>query len=85
VKAENTVIPRATGADLPGIVELWAEFMDFHAVRAPYFTTSISGQESFAVYLAERRRTESNIVLVAEAAGCPGGLASPASFRAGRL
>jgi ribosomal protein S18 acetylase RimI-like enzyme len=70
VSAPAVVIRKATEADVPGIVELWKEFVDFHAVRDPYFTRSASGHENFAKYVAERMRKESDIVLVAEAAGC---------------
>jgi GNAT superfamily N-acetyltransferase len=70
VSAPAVVIRKATEADIPGIVEVWKEFMDFHAALDPYFTRSASGHENFAGYLAERMRKEADTVLVAEAAGC---------------
>ena len=65
--AAEVVIREATGADVVRIVELWEEFMDFHAALDPYFTRSADAAENFAKHAAEQIASETATVLVAEA------------------
>jgi ribosomal protein S18 acetylase RimI-like enzyme len=69
VANDKVVIRRATKGDLPAIVELWKEFMDFHSRHDPILTRSAEGHERFAEYLGERLDDPEAIVVVAEVGG----------------
>jgi ribosomal protein S18 acetylase RimI-like enzyme len=59
----------AARKDIDAMGALWAEFMDFHAERDPWFKRSESGHTRFAEFIAERLEDERSIVLVAETDG----------------
>jgi GNAT superfamily N-acetyltransferase len=59
------VIRLATRRDIPAIVALWEELMDFHQVRDPFFTRSDNGGKIFAQFVAENIRNDAACVLVA--------------------
>ncbi|RPJ08797.1 MAG: GNAT family N-acetyltransferase [Spirochaetaceae bacterium] len=44
------IIP-ATPAHLESIIEIWKDFMDYHALIDPFFTRSENGHESFRRYV----------------------------------
>jgi ribosomal protein S18 acetylase RimI-like enzyme len=71
VKKENYMkckfnIRKAVQADIPAIVELWKEFMDFHKERDSFFSRSAIGHEKFAEFCTGQITNESSYVLVAE-------------------
>jgi GNAT superfamily N-acetyltransferase len=59
------VIRVATRRDVPAIVALWKELMDFHRERDPFFTRSRNGSEIFARFVEENVRNDAACVLVA--------------------
>lgn len=61
----EAVIRLATRRDIPAIVALWEELMDFHQARDPFFTRSDSGSKIFAQFVAENIRNDAACVLVA--------------------
>jgi GNAT superfamily N-acetyltransferase len=67
VTASAVAIRKATEADVPGIVELWAEFMDFLARYERAFQRAPDGHEHFAATLRERLADGDAAVFVAEA------------------
>lgn len=58
-------IAEAQAADIPAIVELWKEFMDFHSVRDPFFTRKDDGHTSFAGHIEKSIASDESQVLVA--------------------
>lgn len=64
----NPTCRAAVVADIPQIVELWKEFLDFHADcgRDLDVTRSPDGHETFAAYLADLLEDEDYLVLVAD-------------------
>ena len=61
----TTVIQAATRRDVPAIVALWEELMDFHQARDPFFTRSHNGSRIFARFVEENIRNDAACVLVA--------------------
>ncbi len=59
----------ATEHDIPKIIELWKEFMDFHKTRDPFFSRSKEGPENFGKFILENLRKDDAIVYVAETNG----------------
>jgi GNAT superfamily N-acetyltransferase len=59
----------ATKQDIPKIIELWKEFMDFHKSRDPFFSRSKEGPENFGKFILENLCKEDAVVYVAEANG----------------
>jgi len=55
----------ATRRDVPAIVPLWEELMDFHQARDPFFTRSHHGSRIFARFVEENIRNDAACVLVA--------------------
>jgi len=55
--------------DIPKIIELWKEFIDFHKERNPFFSRSKEGPENFGRYILENLSKEDAIVYVAESNG----------------
>jgi ribosomal protein S18 acetylase RimI-like enzyme len=53
--------------DIPRILGLWKEFMDFHKERDPAFTRSVTGHEGFRSFVEENMKSETAQVLVADA------------------
>jgi ribosomal protein S18 acetylase RimI-like enzyme len=60
---------QATEKDIPRIVELWKEFIDFHKIRDPFFSRSEEGPGNFGKFIAENLRKHDAIVCVAEKNG----------------
>jgi len=59
------VIRPATRRDIPALVALWEELMDFHQARDPFFTRSANGGHIFARFVEENIRNDGACVLVA--------------------
>ncbi len=59
------VIRPATRRDIPAIVGLWEELMDFHQALDPFFTRSVQGSNIFARFIEENIRNDAACVLVA--------------------
>ena len=59
----------ATKQDIPKIIELWKEFIDFHKDRDPFFSRSKEGPDNFGEYVLENMSKEDAIVYVAESNG----------------
>jgi ribosomal protein S18 acetylase RimI-like enzyme len=55
--------------DIPRIIELWKEFMDFHKIRDPFFSRSKEGPENFGKFILENLHKDNAIVYVAETNG----------------
>jgi len=51
--AREVIIRKAVPADVPAIVELWKELMDFHRAVDTVFTRRRSGHKAFAEYLSK--------------------------------
>jgi ribosomal protein S18 acetylase RimI-like enzyme len=66
MKHEYIQIRRATSEDTNAIVELWKEYMDFHAERDHHFTRSEEGPHRFGEYISGRIVDDASCVLVAE-------------------
>jgi ribosomal protein S18 acetylase RimI-like enzyme len=62
----QVIIRKAAEKDLPAIVELWKELMDFHQVRDPYFTRSEDGHEAFSTFMADNLKKQDSLVLIAQ-------------------
>jgi GNAT superfamily N-acetyltransferase len=60
------IIREAELTDIPGIVEVWWEFMRFHANVNPLFTPAPDGRGKFAKHLEEQVVAETSLLLVAE-------------------
>lgn len=54
MKHEQMRIRRAAPEDRDAIVELWKEYMDFHAARDQHFARSAEGPQRFGDYLSGR-------------------------------
>jgi len=65
----TAVIRPATRRDVPAIVVLWEELMEFHRARDPFFTRSHNGSDIFARFVAENIRNDAACVLVATVDG----------------
>jgi len=61
----TAVIRPATRRDIPALVALWEELMEFHRQRDPFFTRAPDGGRIFARFVEENIRNESACVLVA--------------------
>lgn len=60
---------RAIEKDIPKVVELWKEFIDFHKTRDTFFSRSTEGPENFGKLIAENLQKDNAIVYVAEKNG----------------
>ncbi len=69
MNGEQITIRSATPADVSRIVELWEEFMAFHAEREPYLTPAPGGAECFDKHIAEKLADETWAIFVAELGG----------------
>ncbi len=58
---------KATEQDIPRIIELWKEFIDFHKARDAFFSRSKEGPENFGKFILENINKDDAIVYVAEA------------------
>jgi ribosomal protein S18 acetylase RimI-like enzyme len=60
---------RGTKHDIPRIIELWKEFIDFHKDRDPFFSRSKEGPANFGKFIAENMSKDTAMVYVSEAQG----------------
>ena len=67
--ADSPRIRPARASDIPAIVELWIELMDFHAERDPWFRRSADGHIGFAEHLANCSDDVRYVLLAAELDG----------------
>jgi ribosomal protein S18 acetylase RimI-like enzyme len=58
-------IRKAIMEDVPAIVEIWKELMDFHKGLDAFFSRSATGHERFAEFLTSNMEKEDSCVLVA--------------------
>ncbi len=66
--AQTTAVIRpATRQDVPQIVRLWEELMDYHRERDPFFTRARNGSDLFRRYVEQNLEDDAACVLVAEA------------------
>lgn len=63
------IIRKANKNDLDEIIELWKEFMDFHAELDPAFARSESGHIDFYEYAKKQLADKDRNILVAELNG----------------
>ena len=66
---DKIIYREATKDDIPRMIELWKEFIDFHKVRDSLFSRSKEGPENFGKFVAENLRKDDAIVYVAEKKG----------------
>jgi GNAT superfamily N-acetyltransferase len=62
-------IREALAADIPAIVDVWWEFMMFHANVNPTFTPTPEGRESFSTHLGQQVESKNSLLLVADSSG----------------
>ena len=62
---EKALLRKATVKDIPAIIELWKELMDFHKTRDPFFTRAADGEEVFSQYMEKNINSETACVYVA--------------------
>jgi ribosomal protein S18 acetylase RimI-like enzyme len=62
----KVIIRKAVPQDTAAIVEIWKEFMDYHAARDRHFTRSADGHDRFADFISGRMTSDTSIVVVAE-------------------
>ena len=65
----QVVIRQATRADVGGILTLWTEMMDYHAVLDARFRPAPDGEEHWARILRDWLRDDDACILVADAEG----------------
>lgn len=65
----QVVIRRATRRDVPAIVRLWEELMDFHRAKDPFFTRARNGSALFRRFVEDNIRSDAACVLVATVEG----------------
>jgi ribosomal protein S18 acetylase RimI-like enzyme len=63
----KVTIRKSVAEDVPSIVELWKELMDFHKARDRLFSRSATGHEAFADYVKGHITSRTSCVFVAEA------------------
>ena len=61
----TATIRSATLRDIPDIVRLWEELMDFHRERDPFYTRARNGSDLFRRYVEENVGNDAACVLVA--------------------
>lgn len=66
---DKAVIRKAVAEDLPAVIELWTELMDFHRDLDPLFTRSAEAADSFLKYLGESMESDDTELIVAEVSG----------------
>jgi len=59
----------ATDSEVPGMVEVWKEFMDFHSHIDPYFARTEEGSSKFEEWLRSLMKSDNALVLVAKEDG----------------
>jgi ribosomal protein S18 acetylase RimI-like enzyme len=66
---EQALLRRAKLQDIPAIVKLWKEMMEFHKKRDPFFTLADDGDEVFGEFLEKNINSETACVYVAIVGG----------------
>jgi GNAT superfamily N-acetyltransferase len=66
---EKTEIRKAVSEDLPVVLELWTELMDFHKDIDPLFTRSAQAADNFLKYIGESMEKDDSELFVAEVSG----------------
>jgi len=66
---EQVKIREAVMEDVPAIIEIWKELMDFHKELDAIFSRSATGHERFAEFLTSNMEKEDSCVLVAADGG----------------
>lgn len=66
---EQVVLRQATLQDIPAIVGLWKEMIDFHRIRDTFFTRAVNGEDVFAEYVEKNINSETACVYVAIVGG----------------
>lgn len=59
------IVRTATSSDIPALVDLWVEFMDFHTGLDPTFLRSKDATTNWAKYIASKLEDETYRILVA--------------------
>ncbi|MHC4325903.1 MAG: GNAT family N-acetyltransferase [Planctomycetota bacterium] len=62
---EQIEVRKATPEDIPFIVRLWKEMMDFHRKRDPFFTLAVNSEEVFAKFVGKNIGSGTACVFVA--------------------
>ncbi len=62
-------IRKASKEDVPGILPVWRELMEMHALLDPFFTFREDGEQAFCQFVTDNIREPNTRVLVAEANG----------------
>ena len=65
--AKRVIIRKALIEDIPSILELWKELMDFHKERDRIFSISSTGHKKFAEHIKSHITSGKSPVFVAEA------------------
>lgn len=63
--AKEVILRQATIEDVPSILELWKELMDFHKELDPIFSRSATGHEKFTEYAMKNIQNEDFYIVVA--------------------
>ena len=66
---DKAVIRKAVSEDLPAVIDLWTELMDFHRDIDPLFTRSAEAADNFLKYLGENMDADDSELFVAEVSG----------------
>jgi trans-aconitate methyltransferase/ribosomal protein S18 acetylase RimI-like enzyme len=66
---EQVVLRKATLQDIPAVVELWKEMIDFHMKRDLFFTRADNSEEVFARFVEKNISSETACVYVATVGG----------------
>jgi N-acetylglutamate synthase-like GNAT family acetyltransferase len=62
---EELIIRQATVEDVPSILEIWKELMDFHKELDPLYSRSATGHEKFAEHLVKYIQGDESCVFAA--------------------
>lgn len=65
----NLTIRKAKPSDLPEVVELWKELMDFHKDIDPLFTLSKDGPDNFLIWVEKQMELEDAELIIADVSG----------------
>lgn len=60
---------KAKKEDIPGMIDLWKEFIDFHKEKYPLYSRSDDGPENFGKYILMNINSNDSSVNVAESNG----------------
>ena len=62
---EHALLRKATLKDIPAIIELWKEMIDFHKDRDPFFARAVDSEKVFGQFLEKNINSETACVYVA--------------------